>query len=207
MKYLKTQHSLSEKGFTFIEAIVVISVFTIAMIALTTSVRYFYRANAYNIEQSFAVNSARKGIEYMVRDIREATYSDEGAYPIISVDGNSMYFYSDVDRDNNIERIRYFLDGTSLKKGVTESSGDPLAYDDADEVVGIMSEHVQNENQGVLIFRYYDNTGGEILNYGLNITSIAFVTVNLIVNINPLRLPNEFTLRSSATMRNLKTNL
>ncbi|MCR4330579.1 MAG: type II secretion system GspH family protein [Patescibacteria group bacterium] len=207
MKHTETQQDHTEKGLTFIEAIVVIAVFSIVMIALTSSIRYFYRANAYNIEQSLSVNNARKGIEYMVRDIREATYSDEGSYPIIDVDSTSIYFYSDVDRDNNVERIRYFLEGILLKKGVTESSGDPLTYHDMDEVVSIVSEYVQNENQGVPIFRYYDNTGGEILNYGANITSIAFITVNLIVNINPARLPNEFTLRSSATMRNLKTNL
>jgi len=196
-----------KKGFTLTEAIVVIAVFSVVMIALSSSVRYFYRVNAYNIEQSLAVNSARKGIEYIVRDIREATYSDEGSFPIISVDSNTMYFYSDVDRDNNVERMRYFLEGVLLKKGITESSGDPLTYNDVDEVVSIISEHVQNESQGTPIFRYYDNTGAEILDYGLNITSIAFVTVNLIVNINPISLPNEFTLRSSATIRNLKTNL
>ena len=193
-----------ERGFTFIETIVFIAVSTIVMIAVVSSIIYFYRANAYSIEQSFAVNSARKGIELLVRDIREMTYADDGAYPLESGDGNSIVFYSDIDRDANIERVRYFLDGTFLKKGVTKSSGNPLSYDTGNESVSIVSPDVRNAAQGVPVFRYFDASGGEIFNVPLNITDVSFVTVNLIVNVNPNRLPNEFTLRSSAALRNIK---
>ena len=194
-------------GFTLIETITFITVFTLVIIVIISSVLYFYRTNTYTVEQSFAVNSARKGIEFMVRDIREATYSDLGSYPLIDGSSYFIYFYSDIDRDDNIERIRYFLDGTTLKKGVTKASGNPLAYNDANETISVISEEVRNEQQSVPIFNFYDKSGGEIFNVPLNITSVAFVTVNLIVNINPARLPNEFTLRSSAALRNANTGL
>jgi len=197
----------SKRGFTLIETVVFISVFTLVMIILVSSIIFFYRANAYSVEQSFAVNSARKGIELLVRDIREVTYSDEGAYPLIDGADNNISFYSDIDRDNNVERVRYFLEDGSLKKGVTKSSGNPLSYDLGTEIVSIISPDIRNDEQSVSIFRYYNDTGGEIFNVGVNITDISFVTVNLIVNINPNRLPNEFTLQSSATLRNVKTNL
>ncbi len=208
------QHSTSsaskEKlsaGFSMMEAIVVISVFSIIMVALVSITIYFYRVNAYSIEQAFAVNSARKGIEIMVEDIREATYSDEGAYPIIEVDAYSLTMYSDIDHDLNIERIRFFIEEDTFKRGTLKSSGDPLTYNPVNEVIGVVSTDVRNIDQTTSIFRYYDDTGGEILNYDLNITNIAFIKVNLIVNINPNKLPNEFMLQSSATLRNLKTNL
>jgi len=194
-------------GFTLIETLTFITVFTLVMIAIISSVLYFYRSNTYTVEQSFAVNNARKGIEFMVRDIREATYSDSGAYPLIDGSEYLIYFYSDIDRDANVERIRYFLDGTTLKKGVTESAGNPLSYDDGNEVIHTISEEVRNSEQTTPIFNFYDNSGGEIFNVSLNLTSVAFVTVNLIVNINPTRLPNEFTLRSSAALRNADTGL
>jgi len=197
----------TKKGFTLIETLTFIVVFTLVMIVIVSSVLYFYRSNTYTIEQSFAVNNARKGIEFMVRDIREATYSDLGSYPLIDGSEYLIYFYSDIDRDDNVERIRYFLDGTNLKKGVTESSGNPLSYDDGNETVSIISEEVRNGEQSTSIFRFYDSTGGEIFNVPLNLTSVAFVTVNLVVNINPARLPNEFTLRSSAALRNADTGL
>lgn len=193
-------------GFTIIETLVVIGSFIFVMLAVLMSILYFYKANAITLEQAYAINSARKGIEFMVRDIREAIYSDEGAYPIINIDANSFYFYSDVDRDNSIERIRYFLEGTDLKKGLTESSGNPPVYLDGNENISIVSDSVRNLEQEVFVFNYFDSSGNEITNYE-KISDVAFVRISLIVNIKTNHLPDEFTLRSSATLRNLKTNL
>lgn len=197
----------TQNGFTFIETIMTVAIFSLVMIAVTGSIIYFYRANAYAIEQSFAVNSARKGVELMVRDIREAAYSEEGAYPLIDVSTSSVSFYSDVDRDDNIERIQYVLDDTILTKGVTDPVGNPPEYLDQNENVSNVSTDVRNGLQDMPVFRYYDRDGAEVTDFEGGLGDIAFVTVDLIVNINPSRLPNEFNLKSSATIRNLKTNL
>jgi prepilin-type N-terminal cleavage/methylation domain-containing protein len=196
----------SANGFTIIETLAVISIFAIIMVAIVSSVQYFYRSNTNAVEQAFAINSARKGIEFMVRDIREAIYSDEGSYPVISINPNTFYFYSDIDRDNSIERVRYFAEGTDIKKGVTDSTGDPPLYVDANENVSVISDSVRNLSQGIPVFTYFDSQGSEITDIA-STTDVVFVKVNLIVNINPNRLPNEFTLRSSATLRNLKISL
>jgi len=193
-------------GLSLIEMLITLTIFSLIMVTVSSSVLYFYRTNSNALEQSFALSSARKGVELLVRDIREASYSDDGAFPIVSIGVNSMTFYSDTDRDANIERMRYFLEGTTLKKGTLEASGNPPKYNDIDEVIITVSEDVRNGEDGVDVFNYFDNTNKEIKNFN-NVTDVAFVSVNLIVNINPTRLPREFTLRSSATIRNLKTNL
>jgi len=195
-----------KRGFTFIETLVIIAIVTLISVAIVNSILLFYRANTSALEQAQAVNEARRGIELLVRDIREASYSDEGAFPIVSMETNQFYFYSDVDRDDKIERMRYFLDGSILRKGVTETAGDPPVYNDVDEVVTIVSTDVRNAEQSTPIFTYYDTTGTEITDLN-DVTALRFVTVNLIVNINPERLPNEFTLRSSAAIRNLKDDI
>ena len=195
-----------KRGFTFIETLVIIAIVTLISVAIVNSILLFYRANTSALEQAQAVNEARRGIELLVRDIREASYSDEGAFPIVSMETNQFYFYSDVDRDDKIERTRYFLDGSILRKGVTETAGDPPVYNDVDEVVTIVSTDVRNAEQSTPIFTYYDTTGTEITDLN-DVTALRFVTVNLIVNINPERLPNEFTLRSSAAIRNLKDDI
>ncbi len=194
------------KGISFIETIITIAIFTMIMTVVSTSVLYFYRTNTFGIKQVYAIESARKGVELMARDIREIIYSDEGSYPVIEFNHNYFYFYSDIDRDTNIERIKYYIDGSNLKKAVTKSTGDPLVYDDINETVSIISDNVRNIDQGIHIFTYYDDTGTEIVDFDSEI-DIAFVKIKLIVNIDPNRSPEEFTLRSSATLRNLKTNL
>ncbi len=201
------QKKYSKKmGMTMIEMLVTLSIFIVIMLAITFSLVSFYRYNAYGVEQSAAVDSARRGIEPTINHIREATYSDEGAYPVVSASQNSFSFYSDIDRDNSVEKIRLFLDSGVFKKGVIESAGDPLTYDGQPETVFILSENVRNVDQGVNIFKYYNNTGVEIIDLS-NVSEIAFVKMSVIVNINPARSPNEFTIRASAALRNLKTNL
>jgi len=202
------KHENNNIGLTIIEMIVYLSIFSIIMLAVIFSVASFYKYNAYGLEQSQAVDSARRGIDPAINNIREATYSDEGAYPIISASPNSFSFYSDIDGDNNIEKVRLYLDvsDNTFKKGITKSAGNPLTYSGQPETLITLADNVRNIEQGVDIFKYYDNTGAEVVNLA-NISSITFVTMSVVVNVNPARAPNDFTLRASAALRNLKSNL
>jgi prepilin-type N-terminal cleavage/methylation domain-containing protein len=193
------------RGFTIIETMAAIAIFTLMMAVVSFSIAYFYRANSYVVEQSYAINSARLGIETMVREIREATYSDTGAYPVVAASKTSFEFYSDTDRDDNIEKIRYFLDGSNFKKGEIQATGNPPAYQSGDEIINILSEYVRN-TAAQPVFIYYDENGIEITDLA-KITDISLIKVHLIVNAIEGRAPDEFTLYSSAQLRNLKSNL
>ena len=190
----------TKKGFTLIEAVLVV------MGTIISSVLYFYRTNAHAVEQVYAIESARKGIEYLVRDLREATYADNGAYPFIAIGDHEVFFYSDIDQDQSVERIRYRLVNGVLEKGITNASGNPAVYNDTDELFFAISTNVRNEENSTPIFSYFDVSGTAIVNLN-NVTDVIFIKVNLMININPNRLPEDFTLRSSAAIRNLKTNL
>lgn len=193
-----------KKGFTLLETIMTISIFTLMMGAVSWSIVSFYRTNNYIIQQSLAIDSARRGVETMVREIKEATYSDTGAYPVVSAGRQSFVFFSDIDKDNNIEKMRYFLDGNNFKKGENEASGNPPVYQSANERIITLSDSVRNGSR--IIFAYYDNSGNEITDLG-QITAITLIKVNLIINVDENRAPSEFTLYSTAQLRNLKTNL
>jgi type II secretory pathway pseudopilin PulG len=188
------------KGLTIIETLVFIAIFTLAIGAVSGLLVYFYKSNAYVIQQAYTVNSARKGVEVMTREIREATYSDTGAYPVVESQDQSFSFYSDIDRDNKIEKVRYFLEGSNFKKGEIEATGDSPRYDDDNEVISILSDNVRNGTQKV--FTYYNASSTEVADL-TQLTDIKLVKVSLIVNIDPNRPPEEFTLTSSAQIRNL----
>ena len=196
----------TKKGFTLIESVLVVGIFALVMGTIISSVLYFYRTNAHAVEQVYAIESARKGIEYLVRDLREATYADNGAYPFIAIGDNEVFFYSDIDQDQSVERIRYRLVNGVLEKGITNASGNPAVYNDTDELFFVISTNVRNEENSTPIFSYFDVSGTAIVNLN-NVTDVIFIKVNLMININPNRLPEDFTLRSSAAIRNLKTNL
>lgn len=194
------------RGYTLIETIISVTIFSVLSIMVAGSIVFLYRTHSQSIQQAFALASARKGIDLMVRDIREAAFSDDGAFPVVGIGAHEFIFYSDTDRDDNVERIRYFVEGTDLKRGVVDPTGSPPVYTVGNEVVSIVSDNVRNAEQSVALFRYYDDSGTEIVD-AADILDVSFVTLNVIVNVDPNRLPGEFTLYSSATIRNLKTNL
>jgi hypothetical protein len=142
----------------------------------------------------------------MVRDIREASYSETGAYPVVAIGSTTIAIYTDLDRDDDAELVRFYLDGSTFKKRVTNPTGNPAVYTEATSSDSVLSENVRNGEQGVPIFQFYDSDGVLLTSY-TSVTPVAFVQVSLVVNVNPVTLPNEFVLRSSATIRNLKVNL
>jgi len=202
---ITTKPETFSRGISLIEAVVYVAIFTVAMLAIMSSVSFFYNTNRYTLEQSTQVDAARIGVAAMVKDIREADYADTGAFPLISAGANDFSFYSDIDGDGSKEKVRFFVSANDFMTGVTESAGIPPVYSGA-ESISMVAQYVRNIENGTPIFRYYDNAGAEITNY-TNVSKIVFVKVDLVVNVNPETLPNEFDLHSSASIRNLKTNL
>ncbi len=193
-------------GLTFIEMLVVVAVSTVILLAITSAILFFYRTNDYTFEQASAIASARKGVEEAVRNIREATYSDEGSYPVVAMADNSFIFYSDIDKDNNIEYVRLFLENGQFKKGVTNATGTPPTYTGQPENIRILSDSVRNSALGTPIFDYYTKEGIPVIDYG-DVLTVSFITIALTINVDPQRAPKDFTLKSSATIRNLRPGL
>jgi hypothetical protein len=187
---------------TLIEAMVWVSITSMLLLAIVQSVQYFYRTNTYAVDQGAAITSAQRGIEGMIKTMREAAYSSNGAWPIISMSTSSFAFYADIDSDPFIEQIRFFHQGNSLMRGIIDPSGDPPVYTATEQIASI-SDYVRNTEQSIQMFKYY-NANGVLMTDLTRIAEVRFVEATIVVNINPFRLPNQFTLRSTAALRNLK---
>ncbi len=204
----KVNWQSKQRGFTLAEVIVVIALNTMLVIVLTASITSIYKQNAYSFAQAAEIDAARKGLFLWVRDAREMTNAGDGSFPLREVSDNTLGFYSDIDRDDSVEYVEYVLDGTDLYKYTYNPIGSPPVYDltDADETV-ILSEYVQNIDQGQKTFEYYDSNGVLLSSPQAMISDIRYITMQIIVNIDPLRSPGEFMLQGSAAPRNLKDNL
>ena len=332
---LRRASKSQNRGFTLIETLAAIGIFTLAFGATTAFILVIYRTQGYAFQQSTAINEARKGVETMVKEIREAKTGDNGSYLIEKADDNEFIFYSDIDKDGEIERVRYFLGGSSsatstkecvsysdggtcsvnfsnffsgsletakitisvegdfgagneyadiftdggssgqscqnncddcaglwqgqltfdvknqaldnnltlladassrvdsicdwiepnhsmkakfdlawtetfssgqtdFKKGVINPSGFPASYLPENEKTSVLSQYVRN---GPAIFRYFDKNGNEVQSLPARPEETTLMRVNLIINVDPNRPPNNFTLESDVQLRNLKTNL
>ncbi|MCD6178043.1 prepilin-type N-terminal cleavage/methylation domain-containing protein [bacterium] len=125
MRYI-LKNFLYKSGFTLVESLVVIAVFALMIGAVIGFILMSYRTYSYAFQQSMAVNEARKGIEIMAREIREARSGDDGSYPIEKADDKEFIFYSDIDKDGATERVRYFL-GTANSGSQTQEC---VTFDD-----------------------------------------------------------------------------
>jgi type II secretory pathway pseudopilin PulG len=196
------QTQRNSRGFTLVETVVWVAITSMILLAIVNSIQYFYRTNTYAVEQSAAVTSAQRGIETMIKTMREAAYSSTGAWPVITMSTSSFSFYADVDADPFIEQIRYTLSGNTVVRGVIDPSGDPPVYTNP-ETTSAISDDVRNNEQGVDMFQYYDGDGNLMTDL-TRIAEVRFVEATVIVNVNPQRLPNQFTLRSTAALRNVE---
>ena len=188
-------------GFSTLETLMWIGMFVLTMGAIMSSILYFYRVNTVTINQASSIASAQRGVDTMVRTIREAAFASDGAYPVISLADNQFAFYADVDADEFIEKVRYYLSGTTIVEGIVNPSGDPPVYTGT-EATSVISDYVRNTAENLVMFTYFDEDGAQVTNYA-NIADVRFVTVNIVVDVDTNKLPNPFFLRSSAAMRNL----
>lgn len=171
-----------------------------------------YRDQFFMREQNEAVEQARRGMRVMIKEMREAADGDNGAYPLELADDYELIFYSDIDVDAITERVRYFLENDQLKKGVTKPIGSPLVYDPDDEKVVNIVDFVVNAGEGEPVFSYYNGDyPGDVVYNPLDtpaaLVDVQLVKVYLLVNVNPLKVPDNVALTSFVQMRNLKDNL
>lgn len=194
---------LRMRGLSLVETVVIVALFSVLMIVISESIASFYRLNAYTIAQAYQVDAARRGIDLLVRDLREMTFADDGTFPLVSMGTTSVGFFSDIDRDMSVEYVVYRLASTTLMKYVYNATGTPPIYSTSTPAeTSTLSEYVQNALQNVPIFVYYDENGVKAT-ATTTATDIRYVGVNIIVNIDPVRDPGEYSLRSSAALRNL----
>lgn len=192
------------RGFTIIEMLVVIAITAAVGGALTGMIQYFYQSNAYLLEQTDALDNARRAMLDAVQTLREASYGDDGSYPVAAAATSTVTFYADVNNTGSVEKVRYYLSNGTLYRGVTNSAGTPPVYTGQAEATTTVAAYVRNASSTPL-FTYYDHTGAVLSSTSTPISQISAVTISVWIDLNPNRAPNVFNLSETATLRNLRS--
>ncbi|MES2931465.1 MAG: hypothetical protein V4682_02060 [Patescibacteria group bacterium] len=189
------------RGLTLMEMLVVVGITGLVGVGVLSMISYFYKSNAFLLEATTAVDSASRGLNDSLAALREASYGEDGSYPILAAATSSVTFYSDLDVDNSVERVRFYVSNGTLYRGVTDATGNPPSYTGQPEASSIIATWVKNATS-TPVFRYYDEAG-TLLSGTIDIASVRSVRTRLDVDINPLRAPNILILEGAATLRNL----
>ncbi len=195
----------NKKGFTLIEAMFAVSIMVIFFALATNFLNQGFKSTRFGSEQEIAVSNARKVTPIMVSEIREAVASDRGDYCLDIVNSQELSFYSNIDDDEEVEKVRYFLDNNVLKKGIIKPVNNPAEYLSANEDIEEIANYVNNQSEA--IFTYYDVDNNLITNPSSNKNAIRLIHISLKINVTPEIAPNDVYVEMDAQLRNLKDNL
>ncbi len=194
------------RGISMIEVIVAIGIFLLVIGAIIEVFLFSFRSKDIIFEQLAAQGQGRRVVQDFINELRSATYSSIGAYPISQASSTQITFYSNIDKDSNVEKIRYFLSSTTLQRGVTEPSGNPLTYVTSSEITATLVESV---NTSSTIFKYYDQSyagSGSSLTQPLSISDVRMVELILTLDRDPFKSPVPIQVQAKTALRNLKSN-
>lgn len=196
------------RGLTLIETLVAIAIFAIGMEGFTLLFLSAWKNNAYTLEMGQSSMVVSQGMSKIVGYLRSVRQSDSGSYPIHSADANDLVVYSDYDRDGVTERIHIYKNGQNILMGVTDPTATmPKTYPSGDQQVLTIASRIVNTSSEPIFYYYDRNYAGGLTQAPLatpaSVASVRLMKINLKINIDPNRAPDNIELQTFVEMRNL----
>ncbi|MCA9353291.1 prepilin-type N-terminal cleavage/methylation domain-containing protein [Candidatus Nomurabacteria bacterium] len=194
-----------QKGFTLAETIV-----TLAVVGLIVASVAAFQANVFSFTRTFnaglsAADHARRVLKPISNELRAAETSEVGNYAISEGTATSVTFFSDIDSDDVAEMVRYYLDGTDIKKEVTEPAENPYDYNSGTTETITIIRGVTNSD----IFYYYDTDYDgttSALTFPITVTDARLIKISLTIDEDPQKDPPPLSIVTEVSFRNLKDN-
>lgn len=198
------------KAMTLVEMLVAIGIVLIVMEGFSFLLIRTWETNKFILEEGLASAAVSRSTNKMVIQLRGVQQADNGDYPIASGDDFDLVFYGDIDDDGVVEKVHYFLDLATdqLKQGVSDPlATNPVTYPAGDSTVTIIANYIVNENTDPAFYYYNANYPSDVVNNPLTtpatVGAIQMIRVHLLINIDPIRAPNNVNMESFVDLRNL----
>ncbi len=198
------------RGYTLVETLVVIGMFTVLFIGINTLFVTVIRTPKQQLQSANNVDQARKVLAGFTNEIRNASAGNDGSYQLNLAGDSQIVFYSNYGTNGTtVSRIRYYLSGATLYRGVVVPTGNPPTYNLATEVITTVQANLANGATPVFYYYtgIYDGTTSPLAQ-PVNLTQVKFVKINLIIKKQDSATDaSTFTVDGGAAIRSLKTNL
>ena len=83
----------------------------------------------------------------MLEDLRKARPGETGTFPIETALADKVVFFSDIDKDNEAEKVSYFLEAGTLKKSIIQVKKNPVRYDEVDKTTETIARQITNDGE------------------------------------------------------------
>lgn len=199
-----------EPGFTLVETIVGISLFVVLALGVFALISFLLTVSKQQGGALSDSDQARQVAFNLINELRNASVSSVGGYPLATAENQQLVFFSNIDSSSDIERLRYYVSGGSLYKGVLKPSGSPLGYNPVNETTRVIQANLANGANPV--FYYYDGTyvgaTDNYLSQPVSLMAVKYIKIKLqVFNKAGKSNTNYFTVNAGGAIRTLKTNL
>lgn len=207
---MKTRTNLKNRGYTLMEMMVVIAIAMILLLGVNTLFRSVIVTPRQQFLQADNIDQARKVLASFTNEMRNAAVGNDGSYQLNTASDSQIVFYSNFGASGTkVNRIRYYLSGTTLYKGVVIPTGSPLSYNIGTEVVTPVQANLANGATPVFYY-YNDSYDGTTASLAqpVNLTQVKFVKINLIIKQESTASDTStYVVDGGVAVRSLKTNL
>ena len=197
-----------KKGLTLIETIVAITLFLLGIQATILVFSKTMQSKSYSIEMGRAAFIVSRSVGDLTKYLRKACQSDAGAYPIISAGDDYINFYSDYDKDGDVERLQVYLSNGIIFMGIRNPSTTfPVTYQVGDgETIELGRNIVNTASEPV--FSYYNrdypaDTVNNPVATPANVSEVRLIKIFLKINIDPNKAPDNINQETLVEIRNL----
>jgi hypothetical protein len=196
------------RGFALAELLVSVGIIVLIVLAIGNFNADIFFLNSVVDSSLKAQLDARRVLRTIIAELRSVSPSSLGAYPITTSATNTLIFYSNIDSDQNKERLRYFQQGSELKRGVLEPTGSPLVYNPVNEQVETLIHDLISTTTPIFDYFTQNYTGtSSPLTPPVDPLLVRLIRVTFTIDEDPNRPPSAITVTSQGTLRNLKDNL
>lgn len=189
-----------------IEVLVVIALVGLIIPTIASFIWRGFEFNRHATGSIFNQQNARRLMDKLKSELREVSPGAGNQYALEVCEPLAITYYADADQDGIIERMRYFVDGRILKRGITEPSGG--TYPGGTEVLQVIMDNVLND-AGYPVFTYFNRayTGTEAaLTTPVSCPEVRAVKIALRLDTVLEAQPGPFQMSSIVQFRNLKNN-
>lgn len=196
------------KGMTLIELMMAMVILVAAMGGFSLLFMQSLKNNAFTIEEGMTSMTVSRAVDGITNDLRRVRQGDNGDFPLVFASDFDIVVYTNIDDDVATERVHYFLEGDTVKKGVANPlTTNPVTYPVADDTVTVVASYVVNGANEPL-FSYYNkqypgDTHHNPLTGNFSVSDVRLIRVWIRMNIDPIRAPNNINIESFAELRNL----
>ena len=199
-----------QKGFTLIEVMIALAIFVMLIFGVSKMLSDIFINSNQEVISMSNIDQARSALSTFTNEIRNSVTGVDGYYPLNQTGDSQIVFFSNYKVSNSaVARIRYYIDGNILYKGVVLPSGSPLSYNLLNESVKVVATGISNS--GSPLFYYYDgnyNGNTSALAQPVNINQVRFVKMSLMV-LNNIKQndTSKFSISAGSAIRSVKDNL